>query len=44
MPNLQYSSPNNATDISETDDQVVHVNPRIDSVDTAVKLLKTTLS
>ncbi|PNF19896.1 hypothetical protein B7P43_G12290 [Cryptotermes secundus] len=44
MPNLQQSSSNNATEISEADDQVVHVNHRRVSVDTAVKLLKSTFS
>ena len=44
MPNLQPSSSNIATEIFEADDQVVHVNHRIVSVDTAVKLLKTTFS
>jgi ribosome biogenesis SPOUT family RNA methylase Rps3 len=44
MPNLQHSSSNNATEISEADDQVVHINHRIVSIDTAVKLLKTTFS
>jgi hypothetical protein len=44
MPNLQPSSSNNVTEISEADDQVVHINHRMVSVDTAMKLLKITFS
>jgi hypothetical protein len=44
MPNLQHSNANNVPETSGSDDQIFQTNHRIVSVDTAVKLLKTTFS